>query len=123
MKVIVPGHRYEAAHLDGNGVQIIQFVDRGHGNDTEGTTCQELVRVLIDRVQFLEKELPSEFNDDILYHARMMLIYFEARALVRKVEKGELNPECLVTDEDDLHIKLTLNHRSAKPKNANQKLY
>ena len=107
MKVIIPGHRYEAAHLDGSGVQIIQFVDRDHGHDTEGTTCQELIRILIDRIQFLDKEVPSEFNDKIVHHARMMLINFEARALIRKTEKGKLKPECLAMNGDDLHIKLT----------------
>lgn len=107
MKALVPGHRYEAAHLDGKGVEIIQFVDRGHGNDTEGTTCQELIKILIDRVKLLDEEVPSMFNENIIYHARMMLINFEARALIRKVEKKKLLPEELDFSDEDGHILLS----------------
>lgn len=107
MEVLIPGHRYSAAHLDGNGVEIIQFVDRGHGNDTEGTTCQELIKILIDRVKFLDGEVPSIFNEEILHHARMMLIHFEARALCRKVEKKKLLPEELAFSDEDMHILLS----------------
>lgn len=111
MRVINEGHTYELKNLDGDGSQILSFVDRGHGRDCEGTTCQEVIKALIDRVIFLNNELPSEFNKSILMHARMMLINFEARALCRKVEKGELHPEHLSINSDDLHIKLTVNNQ------------
>ena len=106
MKVINPGHSYEVAHLDGNGKTTITFVNRGHGYDSEGTTCQELLRVLIDRVRFLDNELPWNSNNDILQHLRMALILFECRALIRKVEKRRILPELLPIDNEDLHIKL-----------------
>lgn len=106
MKVINPGHSYEVAHLDSNGKTTITFVNRGHGCDSEGTTCQELLRVLIDRVKFLDNELPWDGNEGILQHLRMALILFECRALLRKVEKHKILPEFLTVNNEDLHIKL-----------------
>lgn len=108
MKVLKQGHVYEVDHLDGDNKSNIRFVDRGHGKDTEGTTCQELLRVLIDRVQFLNREVHWEGNAEIIQHLRLALILFEMRALYRKVEKRKLIPEMLDVDESDLHIRLNI---------------
>jgi hypothetical protein len=100
MRVIIPGHFYELDHLDGEGKQKLQFVDRNHDRDTQGTYNQEVLRALIDRVQFLHGEKPWRLNEQIIYHLRMALILHEARVLFRKVEKGKLRPETLVTGND-----------------------
>jgi hypothetical protein len=100
VKCLIPGHLYQIDHLDGQEKQSIQFVDRNHGRATEGTFNQELLRVLIDRIQFLESEKPWPLNEDILNHLRMALALHEARALCRKVEKGTLIPERLAAGTD-----------------------
>lgn len=100
MKVLIAGHLYELSHLDGDGGQRLQFVDRNHGMDSEGTYNQEVLRVLIDRVKFLDDEVPWEGNGQILHHLRMALVLHEARALCRKVEKGKLLPESLIVGPD-----------------------
>ncbi len=100
MRVINPGHVYEVSHLDGDGVSEISFVDRDHGRDKEGTTNQELLRVLIDRLHFLDSELPWEGNREIIFHLRQALVLHEMRHLNRLVDKGEIQIETLPTGED-----------------------
>ena len=107
MRVLYPGHSYQLDHLDGSNLSILQFVQREpHHEPKEGTTCQEVIRALIDRVEVLNEELPWEGNAKILANLRESLVLFECRALLRKVEKGELKPED-ITVEKDGHFKLT----------------
>jgi len=82
-------------------------VNREYGTHAPGTQTQEVLRALIDRTQHCHNCLPHEVNAKIIYHLRMALVLHEARALERKVEKGLLKPEQIVTDEDG-HFKLTL---------------
>lgn len=108
MKIIDPGHEYELASIDGECVQKIRFVKRFRGVENHaGTTNQELLRVLIDRVTRLNDERPWPGNQEIIVHLRMALILHESRALYRKVEKGLLKPEHVVTAIRDGHFKLT----------------
>jgi hypothetical protein len=117
MKVIDPGHSYLLSNIPPDTKttyppvlkgQIIEFVKRFRGDDNhEGTLNQELLRVLIDRVKFLDKEVPWEGNKEILYHLRMALVLHESRALFRKVEKGDLLPEEVVISNDG-HFKLEI---------------
>lgn len=100
MRVVVPGHLYELDHLDGGRKQRLQFVDRGHGRDQEGTVNQEVIRALIDRVKFLDSEKPWPLNEQILRHLRMALTLHEARAMCRKVEKGGIRPEEVAIGND-----------------------
>lgn len=107
MRVLDPGHQYELddIHFDSEKEssykQMLVFVKRFRNSQNHtGTNCQELLRVLIDRVQFLDKELPWTGNEEILSSLRKALILFEARALIRKVEKGELLPEDLEVGKD-----------------------
>ena len=101
MKIIYPGHTYKAAHLDGDGTTHIQFVQRPPFHTMqEGTTSQELLRVMIDRVKVLEEEIASPLNEQILFHLRQALCLFEARALLRKAEKKEIYPELLPVGSD-----------------------
>jgi hypothetical protein len=101
MKVIYPGHRYELAHLDGDGASVLQFVQRAPLHPPcEGTQCQEVLRALIDRVKVLDAEIRWPPNDELLKHLRMALALFEARALLRHVEKGHLHPEQLAVGPD-----------------------
>lgn len=108
MIVINAGHLYKLKHLEGNGFQVLQFVDRGHGRDCQGTTNQEVLRVLIDRAKFLHEEKPHKVNEEILQHLRMALVLHESRALERKVEKGKLLPENVLLNENDLHFKIEI---------------
>lgn len=85
MRVIDPGHRYGLESADmGGDEQILQFVEKAPKapGSTElellinGTTNDEVLAVLIDRVEFLQERLPCIENGQILHHLR------EARDLV-----------------------------------------
>ena len=106
MRVIDPGHEYLVDNLDGEmAPQRIVFVKRFRGvANHPGTTNQELLRVLIDRATFLNAELPSPMTDQIIEHLQMALVLHEARALARKVEKGELNVMDVAVSPKDGHF-------------------
>lgn len=108
MKVIEPGHLYQLSHLDGGGVSKLQFVCRESTDvlsPKEGVQTQEVLRALIDRTMHCDNCLPWEGNKAIIQHLRMALSLHEARALLRKAEKGLYKPE-LVAPGPDGHFLL-----------------
>lgn len=91
MRTLVPGHRYSLSHLKSQGTTILQFYqdpDLHGGVAAGGPNAQEVIRALIERVQTLDAEKPWAGNRDIVSHLRQALAGFEARALLRKAEKG-----------------------------------
>ncbi len=115
MEVIEPGHKYLLEKLDGTGKETLTFVRRSlpHLPRTPeechaGTNCQEVLRVIIDRVLSLDRELPHLHNQTILKNLRLALVGFEVRAIERKVQKGTLFPEKVKTDPKDGHFILNL---------------
>lgn len=112
MHVLEPGHIYMLDALDSEQKESLTFVKRDYDpannlnylQNHGGTTNQEVLRALIDRVKYLDTQLPCAENKEIIYHLRMALILHEARALKRKVEKGSLLPEKVPTAPHDLHF-------------------
>jgi hypothetical protein len=101
MREIYSGHLYEMDHLDGNGTSRIQFVQRPpHHEAKEGIILQELYRVAIARIKVLDAEKPWEGNARILRNLRECILLHEIRALERKVERREIDPEDVPTGED-----------------------
>ena len=91
MKVLDGGHTYilQNNKSDKCDVTLKFFKDRViNGDGYEGTTNQEVLRVLIDRVKFLDKQVPHKNNQEILYHLRKAIILHEQRHLDRLLEKG-----------------------------------
>lgn len=110
MKVIERGHIYEPKTREEftskpNILQTITFINKEEGNEHNGTTTQEVIRILIDRTRHCANCMPHPNNERIVYHLRMALVLHEARALERKTEKGYFKPEYINTDEDG-HIKV-----------------
>ena len=107
MKVLDAGHSYELASLDGDVRQTLVFVKRFRGTANHpGTTSQDVLRALIDRVQVLDAEAPWTGNQEIIACYRRALVMHEARALMRKVEKGQMLPEKVVVSDRDGHFAL-----------------
>ena len=89
MKVIDPGHEYELDSYDGGEPVRLVFLKReGEGypfneGHHSGTNCQEVLRALIDRVKYLQKQIACEENECIINKLRSCLWEFEKRAAKR----------------------------------------
>lgn len=105
MNVIEKGHVYQPFNRK-SGIskqdiqQTLTFINKEEGKEHDGTTTQEVIRILIDRTRHCANCMPHPNNERIVYHLRMALILHEARALERKVEKGYIKPEYILTGED-----------------------
>ena len=99
MKVIEPGHIYEVFNNGAPGSQIITFINTEEGSEHPGAISQEFIRVLIDRLKHKDGRNTCIENGDLIYHFRMALLNYEARAYRRKI--AELNG----TDEEHDNFK------------------
>jgi hypothetical protein len=109
VREIVKGHRYAMTNLKTGGESILQFhqdPELHGGVSADGPSTQEVIRVCIARVNALDDEKPWSGNADIIMHLRCALAGFEARAIIRRSEKGELEIEKLpVLDDGHIEIK------------------
>jgi hypothetical protein len=90
MKIIDPGHHYSLDRLDFDETEdpvLLRFVkrigDKFPGNTApayDGTTTQEVLRVLIDRTKYVDAQSHWEENDLVLHHLRTALLWLEYRA-------------------------------------------
>lgn len=92
------GHVYRFPSDPKQRVTFVRDELFGQPGSHPGIRCQDLIRVLIDRVNFLNEQDPSHENIEILRSLRHALTCFETRALRRKLEKVPY-PERIVTDE------------------------
>lgn len=110
MKILDPGHLYEVdvffksksnihCEKEQQTVRFLKDDTYNGGTPYPGTTCQELIRVLINRVEFLDNQNSHEYNNQIVDNLREALLLFEKRHLDRLLEKG-LKIEDLPTDSD-----------------------
>ncbi len=98
MKIIRPGHRYLLDAFEQPGdPQVIQFIQKEpdpHGGDelitvNNGTTNEDLLRVLIDRLAFLHAKFPSKENEAASQHLNEALMWLEERTRQRKARGVE----------------------------------
>jgi len=89
MKVLSAGHSYLLEAIDNGPLQHVAFVkrngkgypwNRGHHG---GIQVQEVLRMLIDRLNYVDKQKPHAANQKAIYHARMMIFLLEERAAER----------------------------------------
>ena len=89
MKVIEVAHRYKLCNKISGEQELVFFKDLpesepGH----DGVLCQEVVRVLLDRVHQLHIQDPCHENVEIVQRLRDILVLFETRAVRRMLEKS-----------------------------------
>ena len=92
-KVIDPGHKYELLTLDGKLRQTLTFVKRhdpkhperfpGNKNSYPGTVIQSVVRCLINRIDYLQNQIPHKNNPAIRNYLMKILWLLEDRAAER----------------------------------------
>jgi len=91
VRVIDPGHTYQLDGLDGGTPQTIRFVKRcdppakypGNVGSYPGTTIQEVLRVLIDRTQYVGRQRPCEETVHAIDAMREAIRLLEERAARR----------------------------------------
>lgn len=89
MRVVTPGHYYMLAQIDGNREEPLVFVQRvgkgypGNESAYAGTNCQEVCRALINRLQYLNGQIPDDRNDEAIEHIRSVIRLLEYRAAER----------------------------------------
>jgi hypothetical protein len=97
MKTLDPGHVYQVDVYDGDETHFIKFMKRegvgypGNIGTHAGTNCQELLRVLIDRVRYLDNQIPCEENKKVIDILIEALLLFEFRAIKRHGDVEKLS--------------------------------
>lgn len=89
MKVITEAHRYELENFEAKDQsgQIIQFIEKKpieEGSSTivtvnDGTTNEEVISVLIDRLSHLNGKFPCKENAVAITHLETALLWLEKR--------------------------------------------
>jgi hypothetical protein len=105
MKALTPGHRYELDDFENAGRQVLQFIHKepeplapdphpGPGRVpwgqnlnlrtvSDGTTNEEVLRMLIDRMQFLQSKFPCRENALVITKLEESLMWLEKRTADR----------------------------------------
>lgn len=95
MKIVDPGHHYRLDLLDAPDLQSVVFgadlvfVKRegegypGNVGHYSGTNMQEVLRALIDRVKYLNNQIPHPRNDNVITSLRHAIFNLELRAAER----------------------------------------
>ncbi len=98
MKVIRSGHRYQLENFESNSeCQEIQFIEKEpvEEGSTElatvfdGTTNEEVLKVLIDRMQYLQGKFPCRENAIVITKLEESLMWLDKRTNDRKARKVE----------------------------------
>ena len=99
MKVITNGHRYELENFEGKDQpgQTIQFIEKTpviEGSAelltvNDGTTNEEVLCVLIDRLQTMNAKFPCRENAIVLTHLDTALLWLYKRTNDRKARGVE----------------------------------
>lgn len=105
MIVLTPGHKYELQLFENKGPYenplIIQFIEKvpvSEGSTelrtvNDGTTNEEVLRMLIDRMQYLQGKFPCRENAIVITNLEESLMWLEKRTrdrLARGVEGKQL---------------------------------
>ena len=87
MKVLKPGHRYSLPNFENfQSSQELQFIDKVPGDEpgslktlADGTTNEEVLEVLIDRMKFLQDAFPCRENAIVITKLEESLMWLNKR--------------------------------------------
>ena len=102
MRIITPGHKYELENFEDPGTkgQVLQFIEKrvmvsgpadnnGLVTITDGTTNEEVLAVLIDRMNFLNAKFPCRENSIAITKLDEALLWLNKRTTDRKTRQVE----------------------------------
>jgi hypothetical protein len=86
------GHTYRLDSYDGDSDQVLQFMKRegenypGNVGSYPGTNMQEVIRVLIDRLKYVDNQKPHYTNILVIQLLRNCLYLLELRTKQRRMQ-------------------------------------
>ena len=91
MQIKVEGHQYEMSNFENKDQpgQILQFIHKEPDESNElitisdGTTNEEVLEVLIDRMKFLNNKFPCTENELVINHLDFALFQLNERTRKR----------------------------------------
>ena len=102
MKILTEGHKYELDHfesygLDGVAVETLQFIEKVPVAEgltelktvNDGTTNEEVLKVLINRMQYLQAKFPCRENAIVITKLEESLVWLEKRTVDRRKRNVE----------------------------------
>lgn len=97
MKILREGHRYELAAYEGGEPQVVQFIekvpaigpDRPMVTMRDGTTNEEVLLMLIDRLNSLNEKFPCRENSLAITRCEEALMWLTYRTAGRRVRGVE----------------------------------
>ena len=98
MKVLTEGHKYELENFENkeSAGQVLQFIEKKPASGTDvmvtindGTTNEEVLAVLIDRLNSLQAKFPCRENAIVITHLETALLWLEKRTANRKLRGVE----------------------------------
>lgn len=96
MKVLRENHRYELASFEGGQPQELQFIEKEPNNISgglvtinDGTTNEEVLEMLIDRMNGLNKKFPCRENALAITKMEEALMWLNRRTANRKARGVE----------------------------------
>src|SRR6478736_7748556 len=93
MKNLIEGHKYVASNFEnkegGQTIQFIQKEPKEQGSTelvtiNDGTTNEEILEVLIDRMNYLQSKFPCRENAIVITNLEESLMWLEKRTADRK---------------------------------------
>lgn len=95
MKVLTKGHKYELSNFESLAGQVLQFIEKEPSSNgdlktiNDGTTNEEVLKMLIDRIQYLQQIVPCRENAIAITNLEQALMWLEKRTSDRKARKVE----------------------------------
>lgn len=98
MKILTPGHKYVLANFEskdnGQTIQFIEKVPASEGSTelktiNDGTTNEEVLAVLVDRLNSMQAKFPCRENAIATTHVETAILWLEKRTAERKARGVE----------------------------------
>ena len=94
MTTLIPGHRYTLDSFEGTAPQTLQFIQKEMRDGqlvtiADGTTNEEVLTVLIDRLGVLNAKFPCRENSIVMTHLETALLWLNKRTADRKARGVE----------------------------------
>lgn len=92
MKALTEGHYYHLESMEGENPQYLQFIEKAPINPgstelettNDGTTNEEVLEMLLDRMNYLQKKFPCRENAIAITNLEQALLWLNRRTELRK---------------------------------------